>query len=167
MAFLVACLVYAYVHKAVETLRDVGFEILPDEVNQPPDRLPVDFHELGDSLPAEAALDHPRSRVGEVEREPRAVLRPRHGGRQHAVLRAAHPRHPRTEPHHHGAEVHAAPEALFRQIVVNIALLAADWASPPVFLLDVDMRGQRNLTVGALSEIHAVDGRPLDIEELL
>ena len=60
------------------------------------------------------------------------------------------------------AEVHSAPEALLCQIVVNMALPAANRGSPPVFPADVDMHGRRNLAIGAFGEIRIVDGRPRD-----
>ena len=167
VAFLVAGFVYAYAHKAVETLRDVGLKVFPDEVRKPSDGLPVDPHPLRDAFPAESALNHPRRRVGEVQREPRAVLRPRNCGSEDAVPAAADPRHVCAEPHHDGAEVNAAPEALFRQVVVHVASPPADGASPAVFLLHMDMHRQRGLAAVAFGELRAVDGRPLDIEQRL
>ena len=167
VAFPVACLVYADAHKSVETLRDVALKILPDEIHEPSNGLPVDPHPLRDAFPAKSALDHPRRRAGEVQCEPRAVLRPRHGRREDAVLAAADPRHPCAEPHHDRAEVHAAPETLAPDVVVHMALPAADGASPTVFLVHMDMHRQRDLAPVASGELRAVDGRPLDIEQRL
>lgn len=159
-------LVDADPHEAVESFLHVGFELVPDEVDEMSDRLPVDPQVLGDLLLAEPALDHPGRREREVRREARSRLGPWNGCGHHPVLRTGYARDLGADPHGDGAEVHAAPERLAAGIVVYMAFLSADRASPPEPLADVDVHDERGLAFRVFPEIEAVDNRPLDMEEM-
>ena len=162
----VARLVDPDLPQAVEALPNVRLEVAPHELHEPPDGLPVDVQPLGHAAPAEAALDHPRRRVGEVQREPRVGLRPRHARRQHAVPGAADPRHPRADHDPDGAEVHAAPGGLAADVVVHGALAPAHGAPPLVALVQAHVYDQRLCAALVLPQVKAGHAGPLDIEQL-
>ena len=50
---------------------------------------------------------------------------------------------------------------------MNPTLLAADWAFPSVFLMDMDMHCQRDLAIVAHVEVRAANRSALDIDEML
>ena len=160
-------LVDADPHEAVESFLHVGFELVPDEVDEMSDRLPVDPQVLGDLLLAEPALDHPGRREREVRREARSRLGPWNGCGHHAIHGTAHAGNPGADPHLDGSEVHAAPEGLVADVVMDMAFPSADRAAPPEPLADVDVHDERGLAFRVFPEIEAVDNRPLDMEEIL
>ena len=64
-------------------------------------------------------------------------------------------------------EVHAAPEGLVADVVMDMALPSADRAAPPEPLADVDVHDERGLAFRVFPEIEAVDNRSIDMEEIL
>ena len=167
VALAVARLVDADPHESVEPLLHVRLQLVPDEVDEPSDRVPVDPQMLGDLLLAEPAFDHPCRREREISREARSGLRPRNRRRRHAVFRAGHARDGGADPHRDGAEVHAAPERLGADVVVDIAFPAADGAPPPVLPADMNVHDERGFALRVLVEVEGVDRRLLDVEEIL
>ena len=167
VALAVAGLVDADQLQPLVALLRVRLEHLPRELDEPTDSLPVDAQQLGDALLAEPALDEPRRQADEVPREAGAGLRPGHHRRQHPVLLASDPRHPRDDPDGDRPEVHAAPCALHVDAVIHGAFAPALGASPLVLLRGVDAHGQGEPAVLVQRQVVVVDIGVLDIEQQL
>ena len=161
VAFPIAGFVDADVDEpAVAHLR-VRLQQAPDAPDEPPHGLEVDLQPFGYALAAEPALEHPRCGKREVGREARFRASPRNPRGQDAVRRAVDARQHCTDADGHGAEVHAAPEALRRGVVVDAVPPAADRASPLLALDEMDVDGHRRVVF----EVDAVDFCPLDVEQ--
>ena len=150
---------------APQAAEEVGVlaRILADALDDPPDRLPRNPHQL-----AHRGLvrvhGQPGALVLEVQREPAAGPRPGHVLHHHTVLLALHPRHLGFQVRLHRAEIQRTPLPPARAVVVPPASPMADRASAPVAFLCPHVRHE---CTRSLVELPLLHNNPLDSEKAL